>query len=69
MPSETNVVLARRPGRDLGPLARALRDAAVLVRHFDVPDLRDALRVTVGSDEEVGAVLAALRSLPAAKRP
>jgi histidinol-phosphate aminotransferase len=69
MPSETNFVLARRPGTDLGPLARALRDAAVLVRHFDVPDLRDALRVTVGSDEEVGAVLAALRSLPAAKRP
>jgi histidinol-phosphate aminotransferase len=59
-PSEANFVLARRPGTDLGPLARALAARDVLVRHFATPALRDALRITVGSDEEVDALLAAL---------
>jgi len=51
---------ARRPGVDLGPVARALAARDILVRHFAVPGLRDALRITVGTDAEVDALLAAL---------
>jgi histidinol-phosphate aminotransferase len=60
-PSEANFVLARRAGRSLAPVARALATRGILVRHFDVPGLDDALRITVGTDEEVAALLAALR--------
>jgi histidinol-phosphate aminotransferase len=63
LPSEANFVLARRPGRDLGPLAAALAERAILVRHFPTPDLADALRITVGTDEEVQALLAVLAAL------
>ena len=60
LPSEANFVLARRPGHDLGPLARALAARDILVRHFAVPGLTDALRITVGTDAEVATLLAAI---------
>lgn len=60
LPSQANFVLARRPGTDLGDTCRALRDAGVLVRHFPVPGLRDALRITVGTEEDTDTLLAAL---------
>jgi histidinol-phosphate/aromatic aminotransferase/cobyric acid decarboxylase-like protein len=47
-PSEANFVLARRPGVDQAPVARALAARSILVRHFATPALRDALRITVG---------------------
>src|SRR5262249_55782653 len=48
LPSEANFVLARRPGANLGVTYRALRDDGILVRYFDTPGLRDAMRITVG---------------------
>lgn len=59
-PSSANFVLARRPGVDQGPVLHRLAERGVLVRHFAVPGLSDALRVTVGTDDEVDAFLAAL---------
>jgi len=64
-PSEANFVLARRPGVDLGPVARALAARDILVRHFAVPGLEDALRITVGTEAEIDALLAALRAVAA----
>jgi histidinol-phosphate aminotransferase len=60
LPSEANFVLARRAGVDQAPVARALAARDILVRHFAVPELADALRITVGTDEETAALLAAL---------
>jgi len=60
LPSEANFVLARRPGHDLGPLARALAARDILVRHFAVPALTDALRITVGTDAEVATLVKAI---------
>jgi histidinol-phosphate aminotransferase len=65
-PSEANFVLARRPGTDLTPLARALAGRDILVRHFTAHGLDDALRVTVGTDAEIDTLLAALRELDGA---
>jgi histidinol-phosphate aminotransferase len=69
LPSQANFVLARRRGRDLGPVAAALAARDVLVRHFAVPGLRDALRITVGTDEETALLLDALAGVLADARP
>lgn len=59
-PSQANFVFARRPGNDLEPLYRRLRSRGILVRHFATPALRDGLRISVGCDEELDALLEAL---------
>ena len=61
--SHANFVLARRPGVDQGPVARSLSDRGILVRHFAVPGLRDALRITVGTDGETEALLSAMEAV------
>ena len=60
VPSLANFVFARRPGADGAWLYEALRGQGVLVRHFDKPGIRDYLRITIGSKEEMDALLAAL---------
>jgi histidinol-phosphate aminotransferase len=61
--SEANFVLARRPGVDQAPVARALAARNILVRHFSTPTLEDALRITVGTDSEIDTLLAALAEI------
>lgn len=60
LPSQANFVFARRQGTDLGPLYLRLRSRGIFVRHFATPELRDGLRISVGSDEEVDVLLEAL---------
>ncbi len=62
LPSETNFVLARRPGQNLAPLQEKLKERGVLVRYFGIPELRDALRISVGTPEEVRTLIAAIGS-------
>jgi histidinol-phosphate aminotransferase len=62
-PSQANFVMARTPGKDLGPLYEGLRRRGVLVRHFAAADLRDALRITVGTDDEIAVFLRVLGQL------
>jgi histidinol-phosphate aminotransferase len=62
-PSQANFVLARRRGRDLRDLYESLKARRILVRYFATPELYDALRITVGTDDEVDALLAALTAL------
>jgi histidinol-phosphate aminotransferase len=64
LPSQSNFVLARRPGRNLESVYHGLKERGVLVRYFSVPELADAVRITVGTEAEVGALLAALDALP-----
>jgi histidinol-phosphate aminotransferase len=68
-PSEANFVLARMPGRDMGPVARSLRRAGILVRHFATPDLRDALRISIGKPSEMRLLLAVLRNVVPSASP
>ncbi len=56
LPSQTNFVLARPP-RFVGPrVARAAARAQILVRWFNAPDVRDYLRITIGTDAEARAL-------------
>ncbi|HEV2169621.1 MAG TPA: histidinol-phosphate transaminase, partial [Candidatus Binatus sp.] len=65
-PSQANFVLARMPGRDMAPVARGLRRAGILVRHFATPLLQDALRISIGTPAEMGALFKALEPLVSA---
>jgi len=65
--SQANFVLARRVGVDQRPLYEALKARKILVRYFAVDGLRDALRITVGTDAEVDALLGALEQLRAGR--
>jgi histidinol-phosphate aminotransferase len=60
LPSQSNFVLARKPGDNLKNLYENLRRRRILVRYFDADGLRDCLRVTVGTPREISALLAAL---------
>lgn len=63
-PSQANFVLARWKGNPPAKaIFEALKGRGILVRYFDVPRLKDALRITVGTDEETDALLRALREI------
>jgi histidinol-phosphate aminotransferase len=59
--SETNFVLARRPGTDVKAIQQELKRKKILIRHFDVPGLDDCLRVTVGTAAEMDTLITQLR--------
>jgi histidinol-phosphate aminotransferase len=61
LPSAANFVFARHPQYDAARLMRALRDEAVIVRHFNKPRIDQFLRITIGTPEENAALLSALR--------
>jgi histidinol-phosphate aminotransferase len=63
LPSAANFVFARHPGHDGAALASALRQRAVLVRHFAVPRISDYLRITVGTGAQTDRLLAALAEI------
>ncbi len=60
LPSAANFVFARHPRHSGADLAAGLRERAVLVRRFSGPRIADYLRITVGLDEQVDRLLAAL---------
>lgn len=59
LPSSANFVFARHPARGGAELAAALRDRAVLVRHFNRPRTAPYLRITVGSEGDTRRLIAA----------
>ena len=63
-PSQSNFVFARvRPNQSAEAIYGALKRRKILVRWFGAPGLEDGLRVTVGSDREINALLSALREI------
>ena len=63
LPSSANFVFARHPDRSGRSLAAALRERAVLVRHFTASRIADYLRITIGSEAELARLTAALREV------
>src|SRR5580658_5267420 len=61
--SSANFIFARHPAHEGAMLAAALRQRAVIVRHFSAPRISDYLRITVGTDEQIDRLLAALSDI------
>ena len=59
-PSSSNFVFAKPPV-DCGALYQNLRSKGILVRYFNKPVLKDYLRITIGTDEEMTELLKAIR--------
>ena len=67
LPSAANFVFARHPALGGAELAAALRQRAVLVRHFDKPRTAPYLRITVGTEDQTRRLIAAAADILAAK--
>jgi len=64
LPSTANFIFARHPVHDGAGLAAALRERNIIVRHFRKPArISPFLRITVGTDEQCDALIAALKAI------
>lgn len=60
LPSKSNFLFVSCPGVPGKTLFQGLRERGALVRWFDRPRIRDYLRITVGTDADMDALVAAL---------
>ena len=62
-PSSSNFVLVRHDGQPAETLYVDLKAAGILVRYFDQARIENCLRISIGSDPECDALIAALRKI------
>jgi len=65
VPSQTNFIFAKPPGKPAKEWLEALRARKILVRWFDAPSVRDYLRITVGTDKEADVLIRAAKAVAA----
>lgn len=58
--SRSNFLFARTDRMEGGALYRALKEKGILVRHFDSPRIADYLRITIGTQAQMEALIKAL---------
>ncbi len=63
LPSSANFVFAKHGTRAGSDLYAALRERAVLVRHFNKPRIADYLRITIGTQEDCEKLILALEGI------
>ena len=63
VPSSTNFVFAAHPALSAELIDKELRKKGVLVRRFTLERIKNYNRVTVGTAEQVGAMLAAVKEI------
>jgi histidinol-phosphate aminotransferase len=63
LPSRTNFILARPPRFPASAWLQSLRAQKVLVRWFDRPEVKDYLRITIGTAAEAEALVNAVRKI------
>jgi len=63
IPSQTNFILTKTSAVGGKELYLALKSKGILIRHFDKPRLRDYIRVTIGTAEEMQAFVAAVQQI------
>ena len=65
LPSRTNFILAKPPLFPAQAWLQKLRDQKILVRWFSAPEVKDYLRITIGTPAEAAALLKAARTIAA----
>jgi histidinol-phosphate aminotransferase len=68
VPSHANFVLATCPGGVGKDWYLGLKRQGILVRYFDTPALRDKIRITIGTSQEMNALLGGIKALAAAEK-
>jgi len=63
LPSSANFIFARHPLHDALELQRQLREKKILVRHFTQPRISGFLRISIGTGEECGRLVEAMRGI------
>ncbi|MEN0037622.1 MAG: histidinol-phosphate transaminase [Cellvibrio sp.] len=63
LPSQANFVFAEPVGKNAADVAQYLRDHKILVRYFNKPRINQFLRITIGTDEQMQAMIDALKAL------
>ncbi|MCI0744402.1 MAG: aminotransferase class I/II-fold pyridoxal phosphate-dependent enzyme, partial [Verrucomicrobia subdivision 3 bacterium] len=63
LPSNTNFILTRPPRFDAHIWLEQLRKRKLLVRWWSHPEVRDYLRITIGNDPDMDALLRAARQI------
>lgn len=63
LPSQANFILVSHPRFDAAQLFLGLRERGILVRHFNTHVLRDFLRITIGTDDEMDSLVETLELL------
>jgi histidinol-phosphate aminotransferase len=63
LPSQTNFILARPARFSAKDWLKKLRGKKILVRWFDLPEVKGYLRITIGRPEEARALIKAARAI------
>ncbi|MGK0375228.1 MAG: histidinol-phosphate aminotransferase [Arenicella sp.] len=63
LPSSANFVFAKHSKHNAETLFLALRKRDIIVRYFDKPRIKEFLRISIGTDDEMNSLLAALSEI------
>lgn len=63
LPSQANFVFAEPGGKNAAEVVQHLRNHKILVRYFNKPRINQFLRITIGTDEQMHALINALKIL------
>jgi histidinol-phosphate aminotransferase len=63
VPSQANFVWCTRTDQPVEPLYRRLKDERILVRYMNYPGWGDGLRISVGTDDQIDALLAVVKGI------
>ena len=61
--SQANFVWCTHPERPHKPVYEALKSQGILIRYMNYPGWGDGLRITVGTDQEIDAFLACMKTI------
>ena len=63
LPSKANFIFAKHPTADGKMLYETLKEKGILIRHFDKARISDYNRITIGTREQMKALIAALEEI------
>ncbi len=63
VPSQTNFILTKTAAIGGKALYQELKNRGILIRHFDKPRLRDYIRVTIGTKDEMQAFVSTVKQI------
>lgn len=61
--SSANFLFAKHREKGGHELYKALKEKRILVRHFNIPRIEDYLRITIGTKQQMDALIAALKTI------